>query len=199
MIFLLLFYMLAFLNYKDTRSSLQSLFLKNKPNCKNSHTQVFNHIFLLMSRKNFCVANEMHVLDQWEVFSHSCMVIISFHFLLQSLFFHGGNSIVCGGNSWCPYQNSKYRSNQQVLVFPLEQNRIYNLVPFSLPTFMFFSVWFCFWTVFLYAALSPPYAWLENKQKDYSSFCSAFHVVVVFIGPESDHWECLSVTDSLTH
>ena len=62
MIFLLLFNMLAFLNYKD-------------------------HIFLLMSRKNFCVANEMHVLDQWEVFSHSCMVIISFHFLLQSLFF----------------------------------------------------------------------------------------------------------------
>ena len=64
MIFLLLFYMLAFLNYKDTRSSLQSPLLKNKPNCKNSHAQVFNHIFLLMSRKNFCVANGMHVLDQ---------------------------------------------------------------------------------------------------------------------------------------
>ena len=22
---------------------------------------------------------------------------------------------------------------------------------------------------------------------------------IIFIGPESDHWECLSVTDSLTH
>ena len=66
MIFLLLFYMLAFLNYKDTRSSLQSLFLKNKPNCKNSHAQVFNHIFLLMSRKYVCAANQKYVRDQYE-------------------------------------------------------------------------------------------------------------------------------------
>ena len=25
-----------------------------------------------------------------------------------------------------------------------------------------------------------------------------FHLSIIFIGPESDHWECLSVTDSLT-
>ena len=24
-------------------------------------------------------------------------------------------------------------------------------------------------------------------------------VIIIFIGPESDHWECLSVTDSLTN
>ena len=34
----------------------------------------FNHSFLLMSRKYVCVANESHVLDQWEAFSHSCLV-----------------------------------------------------------------------------------------------------------------------------
>ena len=41
-------------------------------------------ILLLMSKNYICVANEKYVLDQWEAFSHSCMVVISFHFLLQS-------------------------------------------------------------------------------------------------------------------
>ena len=47
--------------------------------------------------------------------------------------------------------------------------------------FLFHCSHFCFLNCFfLYAALSPPYAWFKNKQKDYSSFCSAIHVVVVF-------------------
>ena len=29
--------------------------------------------------------------------------------------------------------------------------------------------------------------------------CRAFCVSMFFIGPESDHWECLSLTGSLTH
>ena len=28
---------------------------------------------------------------------------------------------------------------------------------------------------------------------------SCVKLKIVFIGPESDHWECLSLTDSLTH
>ena len=28
---------------------------------------------------------------------------------------------------------------------------------------------------------------------------SCLKLKIVFIGPESDHWECLSLTDSLTH
>ena len=95
MIFLLLLNMLAFLNYKDTRSSLQSPLLKNKPNCKNSHAQVFNHIFLLMSRKYVSVVNENYVLDQWEAFSHGCLVVISFHFLLQSTEFYWPFGLIC--------------------------------------------------------------------------------------------------------
>ena len=31
------------------------------------------------------------------------------------------------------------------------------------------------------------------------SSASSVSVFGIFIGPESDHWECLSVTDSLTH
>ena len=86
----------------------------------------------------------------------SLMVITSFHFLLQSFFFfYSGNSIVSGGNLWCAYQNTKYRSNHKVLVFYPKQHRIYNLVPFSLPTFPFFlQIASVFWTVFWYAALS---------------------------------------------
>ena len=49
---------------------------------------LFNHISLLMSRKYFFVSNEKYVLDQWEAFSHSCMVVINFHFLLQSSEFY---------------------------------------------------------------------------------------------------------------
>ena len=66
---------------------------------------LFNHIFLLMSWKYICVANKKYDLDQWETFSHSCMVVISFNFLLQNsefywpfgLVFDSGNSIVSNG------------------------------------------------------------------------------------------------------
>ena len=40
---------------KDTRSSLQSPLSKNQ-----TSPQLFNHIFLLISRKNICVANEKY-------------------------------------------------------------------------------------------------------------------------------------------
>ena len=33
----------------------------------------------------------------------------------------------------------------------------------------------------------------------YEGICYAFTNSAVFIGPESDHWQCLSVTDWLTH
>ena len=57
-----------------------------------------------MSRKYVSVVNEKYA------FSHGCMVVISFLFLLQSsefywpfgLFFDSGNSIVFRGNIWCP-------------------------------------------------------------------------------------------------
>ena len=60
---------------------------KTKPNCI-CFPQFFNHIFLHMSRKYINVFNEEYVLDQWEAFSHGCVVLISFHFLLQSSEFY---------------------------------------------------------------------------------------------------------------
>ena len=51
--------------------------------------QLFNHIFLLLSKaREVCLCNEKYVLDQWEAFSHSYNVVISFHFLLQSSEFY---------------------------------------------------------------------------------------------------------------
>ena len=50
--------------------------------------QFFNHIIVLMSRKYVSLANEKCVLDQSEAFSHGCMVVIRFHFLLQSSEFY---------------------------------------------------------------------------------------------------------------
>ena len=44
-------------------------------------------------------------------FSHCCMVVIRFHFLLQSSinhlvwFFDNGNSVPSGGNSWCLFSS----------------------------------------------------------------------------------------------
>ena len=75
--------------YKDTMSSLQSL-LSKKQTKLYSFPELFNHIFLLMSlsRKYVSVVNEKYALDQWEAFSHGCMVVISFHFLLQSSEFY---------------------------------------------------------------------------------------------------------------
>ena len=32
-----------------------------------------------------------------------------------------------------------------------------------------------------------------------TSYFWSFVMSTIFIGPESDHWQCLSVTDSLTH
>ena len=68
------------------------------------------HIFLLLGMKHTRVVNEHYVLDQWKAFSHGCIVIISFHFLIQnsefyrfeSVIFASGGSIVSGENSWCP-------------------------------------------------------------------------------------------------
>ena len=41
-----------------------------------------------MSRKYISVLNEEYVLDHLEAFSHGCVVLISFHFLLQSSEFY---------------------------------------------------------------------------------------------------------------
>ena len=49
--------------HKDTRSSLQSPLSKNQTKL-HGIPQFFNHIFLLMSRKYVCEANEKYVLDQ---------------------------------------------------------------------------------------------------------------------------------------
>ena len=68
---------------KDTTSSLLSTLSETKTNCT-CFPQFFNHIFLHMSRKYVSVSNEEYVLDQWKAFSHGCVVLISFHFLLQS-------------------------------------------------------------------------------------------------------------------
>ena len=45
--------------------------------------QFFNQIFVLISRNYVSLANEKYVLNQSEAFSHGCMVVIRFHFLLQ--------------------------------------------------------------------------------------------------------------------
>ena len=73
---------------KDTRSSRFQSPLSKKQTKLHGFPLLFNHIFLLMSGKYVCVANEKYVLDQWEAFSHSCMVIISLNFLLQNSEFY---------------------------------------------------------------------------------------------------------------
>ena len=40
---------------------------------------------------------------------------------------------------------------------------------------------------------------LISKYSSHPSLMSTKHHLVLIIGPESDHWECLSVTDSLTN
>ena len=55
-----------------------------KSNIVVSHTFLTIFSYLLMSRKYVYVANQKYVLDQREAFSDNCMVVISFHFLLQS-------------------------------------------------------------------------------------------------------------------
>ena len=75
---------------KDTRSSFQSPLSKKKTELQ-SFPKLFNHIFLLMSRKYVSVVNEKYVLDQWEAFSHG-----GHQFPFPA-------SIVSGGNSWCPW------------------------------------------------------------------------------------------------
>ena len=65
------------------------------------------------SRKYVSVFNEEYVLDLWETFSHDCVVLISFHFLLQGSDFHrpfglvfdSRNLIVSGANLWCPWHS----------------------------------------------------------------------------------------------
>ena len=83
-----------------------------KSNILVSHTFLTIFSYLLMSRKYVYVANQKYVLDQREAFSDNCMVVIGFHFLLQSsdfywsiglVFFESGNSIVSLRNSWCPW------------------------------------------------------------------------------------------------
>ena len=71
---------------KDTMSSLQSP-LSKKPKL-HSFPTAFNHFFLKMSRKYVSEVNEKYALNQWEPFSYSCFVVISFHFLLQSSEFY---------------------------------------------------------------------------------------------------------------
>ena len=71
---------------KDTMSSLQSP-LSKKPKL-HSFPTAFNHFFLKMSRKYVSEVNEKYALNQWEPFSYGCIVIISFHFLLQSSEFY---------------------------------------------------------------------------------------------------------------
>ena len=71
---------------KDSRSSLQSP-SKNQTKL-HGLSQLFKPIFLLMIRKHVGVVNEKYVLDQWEAFFHSCLVVIILPFLLQSSEFY---------------------------------------------------------------------------------------------------------------
>ena len=65
----------------------ESVIKETKPNCIVS-PQLFNHFFLKMSRKYVSEVNEKYALNQWEPFSYGCILVISFHFLLQSSEFY---------------------------------------------------------------------------------------------------------------
>ena len=65
----------------------ESVIKETKPNCIVC-PQLFNHFFLKMSRKYVSEVNEKYALNQWEPFSYGCIVVISFHFLLQSSEFY---------------------------------------------------------------------------------------------------------------
>ena len=101
---------------KDTRSSPQSTLSKYKPNC-----------IAVQSFQPYLPTNKQEISQciQWKVcsgtgprrsFLSCCMVVISFHFLLQSsefywpfgLVFDCGNSIFSGVNLWCPWTIIKF-------------------------------------------------------------------------------------------
>ena len=72
---------------KDTTSSSKVRYRKTKPNCI-WFPQFLNHILQHMNGKYVSVFIQEYVLDQWEAFSHGCVVLISFHFPLQSSEFY---------------------------------------------------------------------------------------------------------------
>ena len=66
----------------------QTLIIKLASTSTNSYPQLFNQSFQLMSRRYVSEFNEKYALNQWEAFSYGCIVVISFHFLLQSSEFY---------------------------------------------------------------------------------------------------------------
>ena len=54
--------------------------------------------------------------------------------------------------------------------------------------------------------ISIKYSRIQMLRQDDNGFCAEFFfgtyimsLIILFIGPESDHWQCLSLTNSLTH
>ena len=68
---------------KDTRSSLQGTLSVSQTKLHGFPQFSNSDIFLQISRKYASVSNEYYVLDQWEAFSHGCMIVISFHCQIQ--------------------------------------------------------------------------------------------------------------------
>ena len=62
----------------------QTLIIKLASTSTYSYPQLFNQSFQLMSRRYVSEFNEKYALNQLEAFSYGCIVVISFHFLLQS-------------------------------------------------------------------------------------------------------------------
>ena len=95
---------------KDTRRSLLSTLSKIQTKL-HTFPQLFDHIFLLMSRKYVSVANEKYVPDQGKLFlmvAWLSTVSISCFNVQSSIgnlvcFFNSGNSVVSGVNPWCRY------------------------------------------------------------------------------------------------
>ena len=66
----------------------QTLIIKLASTSTYSYPQLFNQSFQLMSRRYVSEFNEKYALNQLEAFSYGCIVVISFHFLLQSSDFY---------------------------------------------------------------------------------------------------------------
>ena len=63
-------------------------------------------------------------------------------------------------------------------------------IPMTQPEFKF-HWWPCVWIEQSPCPVPQEHSWYMKGYKQL--------LIFIFIGPESDHWQCLSVTDSLTH
>ena len=94
--------------------------IKKKQTKLHSYPQLFNHFFLLMSRKRMIWTNENFKWDGW--WFHGCNQFpfpaskFRFSWPFGLVFRTSRNSIVSGGNSWCPCDDNCKTKVKKVII-----------------------------------------------------------------------------------